>query len=505
MLLPPRRYRRLTLIASILGLIALYHFFSTQSRYPSSSTARHHDPHPRPECPPLPGMEDVLVVMKTGVTEALDKVPVHFQTSFRCVPNYVVFSDFEEDIGGVRVRDALRNMDSEVKRTIPDFGIYNRIQKMGRAGLGGDDFADEANSAIGKPNNPGWKLDKWKFLPMVQETLRYKDDAKWYVFMEADTYFFWPNLLAWLQKFDPKKPLYIGTETQIADVIFAHGGSGFIVSNPAMQLASNEYATRTIELNDYTDHHWAGDCVLGKVLSDVGVGLHYSWPLLQNSNLGELDEFITDLYRKPWCFPVIALHHLTNEDIKDLWQFERQRWLYVRPPSSPSTNPYTNHRTARQNPPPPRRPLQRAHLPRTPGPPQQLGQLIRRRRTSHRHFLRRLPRPLREPLGVRAVCRQGREMLHGQGAATWRSQSGSSVWLDDGADSEDGRCGAGLLEAGFWLALCSCLVLLYWVCLEVWNMQVGICCVVVMMLLGMGRRSDYFLCCSVYIYIYCLG
>lgn len=340
MLLPTRRYRRVVLVLTAICVFLLYRFFAHDSRPRYEPILREHERGiARPECPPLPGMEDVLVVMKTGVTEALDKVPVHFQTSFRCVPHYVIFSDFEEDIGGVRVQDALRNMDPEVKQTIPDFDIYNRIQKMGRDGLGGEDFADEANSAIGKPNNPGWKLDKWKFLPMVQETLKYKDDAKWYVFMEADTYYFWPNLLAWLKTFDHTKPLYIGTETQIADVVFAHGGSGFIVSNSAMRLAAREYATRTSELNTYTDHHWAGDCVLGKVLFDAGVGLYFSWPLLQNSNLGELDEFNTDLYRKPWCFPAIALHHLTNEDIKDLWQFERQRWLYV---SLPSGNQPTN-------------------------------------------------------------------------------------------------------------------------------------------------------------------
>lgn len=333
--------RRTTVISVILGLFLLYQFLSFESRFSHDDSRFKHDDSSanyhsavksRPECPPqLRGMEDVLVVMKTGVTESLDKVPVHFQTSFRCVPNYVIFSDFEEEIGGVQVHDAFRNMDPEVQRIIPDFDLYNRLREMGRKGLVTDDFADEANSAIGKPNNPGWKLDKWKFLPMVQETLRHKPDAKWYVFMEADTFFFWANLLEWLKHFDPNEPLYIGTETQIADVIFAHGGSGFIVSNPAMQLAAKEYAARTDELHTYTNNHWAGDCVLGKVLHDAGVGLDYSWPFLQNSNVGELDEFCTDLYRRPWCFPAIALHHLTNEDIIDLWQFERHRWLFVGP------------------------------------------------------------------------------------------------------------------------------------------------------------------------------
>lgn len=279
-----------------------------------------------PVCPPLPGIEDVLIVMKTGVTEAQEKVPIHFNTTLRCIPNYVIFSDFEEDVAGVRIYDAFRNIDPEVKRQVPDFDLYNRLQEQGRQGLMSQDFQDEANSATGKPNNPGWKLDKWKFLPMVQEALRYKNDAKWYFFMEADTYPVWANLLAWLAKLDSREPYYIGTETQIGDVIFAHGGSGFIISNPALRRVVDAYTADSVTINTYTDYHWAGDCVLGKVLSDVGVPLTFSWPLLQNSNLGELDEFTREFYREPWCFPAVALHHLTTSDIRNLWVFEQHRW-----------------------------------------------------------------------------------------------------------------------------------------------------------------------------------
>ncbi|KAI9037079.1 glycosyltransferase family 31 protein [Aspergillus affinis] len=320
-MIPTRPFRRrTTFLAALLGLFLLYHFLTIRTELQPPHERR------RADCPPLPGMDDVLVVLKTGVTEAMDKIPIHFQTTLRCVPHYVVFSDFEEEIGGIRVYDALQNMDPEVKRTVPDFDIYNRLQRQGRAGLATDDFADEANSAIGKPNNPGWKLDKWKFLPMVQESLKYKPDAKWFVFMEADTYFSWGTLMEWLSHFDASKPYYIGTETQIADVIFAHGGSGFVVSRPAMQLVNDDYNTRSVLLNEYTDGHWAGDCVLGKVLADNGVNLHYSWPILQNSNVGELDEFTTGFYREPWCFPAAAFHHVGASDIQDLAQFEMHRW-----------------------------------------------------------------------------------------------------------------------------------------------------------------------------------
>lgn len=326
--------RRVAVVATLLSLFLIYHFtFGSVPYQPSSSqytnSARTSSTKKQPQCPPLPGIEDVLVVMKTGVTEALDKVPVHFKTTLRCIPNYVIYSDFEEKIDGVQIHDAFRNIDPVVKQNVDDFQIYNRLSKRGREGLQTQDFADEANSAIGKPNNPGWKLDKWKFLPMVKEAYQYKPDAKWFVFMEADTYYSWPTLLAWLSHFDPSEPHYIGTETQIADVIFAHGGSGFVLSNPAMKLAADEYTERADELHEYTDAHWAGDCVLGKVLSNVGVNLSFSWPILQNSNIGELDEFTTTFYRRPWCFPAVALHHLSPDDIRFLHDFEQRRLAKV--------------------------------------------------------------------------------------------------------------------------------------------------------------------------------
>lgn len=323
--------RRIAVVATLLAVFLIYHF--TFGTVPDTTTTSSHNAHgssnQKSQCPSLPGIEDVLVVMKTGVTEALEKVPVHFQTTLRCIPNYVIFSDFEEEINGVKIHDALRGVDPIVKDTVADFQIYNRLQENGRKGLESQDFADEANSAIGKPNNPGWKLDKWKFLPMVKEAYLRKPDAKWYVFMEADTYYSWPTLLAWLERFDASKPLYIGTETQIADVIFAHGGSGFMISNPAMKRAVDEYDDNSVELHEYTDAHWAGDCVLGKVLSNVGVDLTFSWPILQNTNIGELDEFTTAFYRRPWCFPAVAFHHLSPSDVKFLHDFEQRRLAKV--------------------------------------------------------------------------------------------------------------------------------------------------------------------------------
>jgi hypothetical protein len=288
--------------------------------------------------------------------------------------------------------------------------------KQGRKGLEQQDFADEANSAIGKPNNPGWKLDKWKFLPMAQASLRHKPDAKWFVFIEADTYVSWPTILAWLARFDPRKPHYLGTETQIADVIFAHGGSGFVLSNPALQRASDQYSIREVELNEYTNQHWAGDCVLGKVLADAGVNLHFTWPILQNSNLGELDEFTVDFLRRPWCFIAVAFHHLSPIDIENLWKFEQKRWRDVSPHFTLSYLMFhTDHVeiTEKQTPPPSQRPLPRIPLPRNRHSthPTKLGQ-CRKRRPTLRENLRRLSRNLRSIENMRAILVPRSKVFH---------------------------------------------------------------------------------------------
>ncbi|KAF9890466.1 hypothetical protein FE257_005871 [Aspergillus nanangensis] len=324
--------RRIPWVGPLLGLLVLYLFYSqTQlSARDSGAAVPLEIPADSPlrpdDCPNLPGFEDVLVVLKTGVTEARHKIPIHLQTTLRCVPNYVLFSDFEEDIAGVHVHDVLRGVPEQVRRSHPDFDIYNRVQDGGRQALTDTDLTQDVNTPFGKPNNPGWKLDKWKFLPMIDATLRIRGDAKWYVFMEADTYFVWPNLLGWLGKFNWREPHYLGNQMQIADVLFAHGGSGFVLSQPAMRKASDLRKSEVDKWISMNDLHWAGDCVLGQLLSDAGVNLLWSWPMLQNGQPADFDPFSEGYYKTPWCYAPVAYHHLGPEQIAELWKFDR-RWF----------------------------------------------------------------------------------------------------------------------------------------------------------------------------------
>jgi hypothetical protein len=67
----------------------------------------------------------------------------------------------------------------------------------------------------------------------------------------------------------------------IGDVLFAHGGSGFVVSRPAMKMIVDFYASHQEEIEKFTHEHWAGDYVLGKVFKDAGVPFTNSWPIFQ--------------------------------------------------------------------------------------------------------------------------------------------------------------------------------------------------------------------------------
>ena len=40
-----------------------------------------------------------MVAVKTGATEALEKIPALMQTSLRCAKTVLFFSDLEQDIG----------------------------------------------------------------------------------------------------------------------------------------------------------------------------------------------------------------------------------------------------------------------------------------------------------------------------------------------------------------------------------------------------------------------
>ncbi|KAJ5086271.1 hypothetical protein NUU61_007578 [Penicillium alfredii] len=353
----PRRW--LLIVSPFIAIFFVYHFYLTPTSQPATQPitqppvaqnppAPDHAPgqpkpnpvvgqeKPKVEPPPvefaskeelcgnLPhDMDDVLVVLKTGATEALEKVPVHLRTTLQCVPHFAIFSDYEETINGVRTQNVIRNVKPNTLQNEPEFGFYHRLQKVGREGLTEAEWGDHTNGPLGKVNNPGWKLDKWKFLPMVDKAFETMPKAKWFIFLEADTYIVWQNVITWLAHLDWNRPYYLGSPMQIGDMLFAYGGAGIILSQNAVQQLHGYTASKQEDLERMTAGEWAGDCALARALGDLQIPLTWAWPMMLTSRPWELDHFSEGYGRQPWCYPVVSYHHMTEEDIDLMWHFDR--------------------------------------------------------------------------------------------------------------------------------------------------------------------------------------
>lgn len=161
---------------------------------------------------------------------------------------------------------------------------------------------------------------------MINRTLEI--ERKWYLFIEPDTYVLWSNLLQWIQKLDSSKPAYYGSENVIGDDIFAHGGSAFLLSRPALEKGVEIYRSKQDRYHNITSNHWAGDCVLGIALKDAGVPLTWSWPMFQGGNPSDQMQFDQKKGNQKvlWCNPALSFHHFTPMEVADMWNFE-QDWL----------------------------------------------------------------------------------------------------------------------------------------------------------------------------------
>lgn len=285
---------------------------------------------PSAPCQSLQGLDDIFLVVRTGASEALEKLPIHLETTLRCLPNesYGIWSDLEETINGYHVADALDEVSPSIVSQHADFKYYQRLKEGGRAAFSAEEqaaWASAPNTSGGR-NTPGWKLDKWKFLPLAKKAYEQRPDAKWFIFTECDGHINWRSLLYWLKHHDPSTP-YVGMLMIIGDVVFAYGGSSFVVSNEAMKAAVEHYTSEVDTYEDFTSHHWAGDCVLGKALKDVNVDFTQAWPTFHGESPFETDynNSVTGPDPKVWCYNAMTWHHVSPSDIRELSDFE-DKW-----------------------------------------------------------------------------------------------------------------------------------------------------------------------------------
>lgn len=270
--------------------------------------------------------DDVILMFKTGATVLWKRVPIHMATTFSPnridSNNIIIYSDYHETIGQWDIIDVLSNSSDKV-RTSETFQPYLQQQDY-EARQNYAEMSNVPGDAAGPAG--GWKLDKYKFLPIIEHAGRNKPNAKWYIFMEDDSYIFLPNLLRHLEKFDHKDPWYLGSLAWIHGDYFAHGGSGFALSRGAWEKSFGKDPKIVEKFEKFTEEHGCGDHILGHVLHEYGV--QFGETTDDNRfRYGFNPESHWSTWYEPanWCKPVYSWHHTHSKDVARFYNLE-QSW-----------------------------------------------------------------------------------------------------------------------------------------------------------------------------------
>ncbi|OQE41104.1 hypothetical protein PENCOP_c005G01713 [Penicillium coprophilum] len=264
----------------------------------------------------------VQITLKTSATENPNRVNTHLASVTRCISNLLVVSDKETELQGHHIYDILADLPPSARNRTPEFEGYDALQRE-------DSNIDGA---------AGWKLDRYKFLPMVERAKKVNPDAEWYVFLETDTYMVWDNLFRMLEQFDSSVPLYMGSPAPGRDLgdgkrlWFAYGGTGFVLSRAAVDtLVAREIGEYGQFIGQSLSERYmqavkddcCGDSVLGFVLYEKGIELSGMWPMFNPHPLDSIP-FGDDHH---WCQPAISTHKSQLSDMTGLadWEDERDR------------------------------------------------------------------------------------------------------------------------------------------------------------------------------------
>ncbi|KAI2463836.1 glycosyltransferase family 31 protein [Annulohypoxylon bovei var. microspora] len=252
---------------------------------------RHHG-----ACNSFPDTSNILVVIKTGATEAYSRIPIQLVTILRCLPDFLIFSDMEQDIAGNHVYDSLDTVLPGVMKGNPDFNLYRRQKNCAV-----DQQSCNNHGNLGSEFD-GWILDRYKNVHIVEKTYKLRPDYDWYLFIDADTYVLWNNLVQWLRELEslPKERHYIGSVALTNNFRFAHGGSGYILSQWTMKEFVGNHSNIANQYDMKAKESCCGDVILALALNEtIGVNVKYAWPTINGEK-----PFTIPYGPREWCQPL---------------------------------------------------------------------------------------------------------------------------------------------------------------------------------------------------------
>ncbi|KAE8440516.1 hypothetical protein EG329_007398 [Mollisiaceae sp. DMI_Dod_QoI] len=284
--------------------------------------------------------EDILLIIKTGANTIWRRMPLHLTTTLSSsrIPHHVIYSDLSERLSTtISSIDILSNISTTIQNYDPSaYAAYLDLQSPSHintyrehARLPGDEPPD---TTVG--NQPGWLLDKYKFLPMLTHAAGTWPDKKWYIYIEDDTYIFLDNVLRYLSTLEidsgtgtgtgEDEPSYYGAYSGEGNATFAQGGSGLVFSHSLMQsIFAGDNIPDLERYGNETSKACCGDIMLGKVLRDYGVFVNKG--KYGTSSFRPEPPWKTGFDELVWCAPIFTFHHLHQRDVVLLSELERKK------------------------------------------------------------------------------------------------------------------------------------------------------------------------------------
>jgi hypothetical protein len=260
-------------------------------------------------CEGFPDTRGVLLVMKTGATESFAKIPTHLLTSMQCLPDFLIFSDLEQQIGKYHLENVLDRVNDTIRKSHREFALYSAQASC-----------PVSQDACTEGVAGAWDLDKYKFLNMVERTWEKRPDMDWYVFAEADTYIIWYNLVVWLREHAPEGEAYIGSVAMINNQPFAHGGSGYVVSGAMMKKMVESIPGIAARYDERATHECCGDLLFSMAVQEAGGKVKQAHPMFNGEKPSTLP-----YGPGHWCEPLLTMHHMNPEEVSMVWQYEQTR------------------------------------------------------------------------------------------------------------------------------------------------------------------------------------
>ncbi|KAI1340001.1 hypothetical protein F5Y15DRAFT_381091 [Xylariaceae sp. FL0016] len=245
-------------------------------------------------------------------------------TNLRCVPDFLIFSDLRQWVAGFAILDSLDTVLPETKEGNADFDLYQRQQSC---------IVDQDNCRLEEhEGKAGWALDKYKNIHIATKTYHLRPNHDWYVFIDADSYILWRNLAQWLRRLDPSEELYLGSVALINNFRFAHGGSGYILSQAAISRFVGEHPNVANQFDGRVKQSCCGDYMLAIAANEtIGLQVKQAWPTIN----GEKPHTIP-FRSQEWCQPIVTMHHMNPEELSSFWNFETRFYDHQTPRPPPN-------------------------------------------------------------------------------------------------------------------------------------------------------------------------